>query len=272
MGVLDGSYVKLDRARAHANDLKRRIDPLLKPVSDSIVRDHEGDPPQYVYRVQRLPVMDPEWSAILGDFLTNMRASLDYLAHDLVKLSGGKPGRHSKFPIVGLPKDDTPRNPVRITGVTDEAILDVVESVQPDRDQYFSAGHVANPLYLLNELVNTDKHRLLILVVFALDPMGVALPVEDRANVPHFRISVEPLKIGDPVAWVDTGGRPLDRKFDPRLAFDVRLDETTSGYRILRSVFDVMGMIHYWIESMVIAERFAPILGVERRYSGPLFD
>jgi|BarGraNGADG00212_1021973.scaffolds.fasta_scaffold91279_2 hypothetical protein len=62
MGALDGVYAKLDRARVHAREMKQRLDAGLDPELHEFVREYDGSPSKYVYKIERLPAVDPKWS------------------------------------------------------------------------------------------------------------------------------------------------------------------------------------------------------------------
>ncbi len=265
MGPLEGSYVKLDRARVHAEDLNQRLEVALDPAREFFVRESDGDPSKYVYRVDRLPVVEPEWSAILGDFLTNARASLDYLAHDLVELDNGTATKNTCFPILDPPVNNSQPKAAGIVGVTSPSILDAVESVQPHGDKRWHGVASANPLYLLNKLVNIDKHRLLLAVDVTLNHDGMSWDLPDGGEGPTYRFNLEPLNHGDPVAWFDFAGREADAEFDPHLTLHVRFDPAT-GLRGLLGVPAVMELIYNWVRNQVIAHHFASLLGVRRAY------
>jgi hypothetical protein len=84
---LAGVYAKLDRARHHAAELRLLVARTLDPAGFTFIRDVDGSPNRCVFRAGRVPQVDPELALVLGDFLTNMRAALDYLAWQLVRRS-----------------------------------------------------------------------------------------------------------------------------------------------------------------------------------------
>jgi hypothetical protein len=165
-------------------------------------------------------------------------------------------------------KDGKPQT-ASIAGVTSQSINDAVEAVQPYSGHLFSAPAESHPLYLLNELANADKHRLLLLAVFALQHERMYWSVPDGAESPEPTLNLKPLKEGDPVAWFDFGGVRPYPDFDPHLGLKVCLDAST-GFQGSVPVLNVMGMIDYWVENVVIAHQFAPLLGVRPRFRGPL--
>jgi hypothetical protein len=223
MTVLDGAYAKLDRAAIHLRDMQKRLPPVGEADPKAIVRELDGDPSKYVFRVKRLPVIDPELPLIVGDFLTNLRAALDHMAYALsVHDSGRPPVENIHFPIMRYKttKSGKPK-PLHVAGIKRKSILDALESIQP-RSMANPAGH---PLNVLNELVNTDKHRLLLVAVCAVN-LGTAgwSTKHDRPD-PIFSISLSALKENDPIAWFDFGGFDAEPDFDPHLSLQIRLED-----------------------------------------------
>ncbi len=109
-----------------------------------------------------MPRLSPEWSAIVGDILTNLRAALDHLAWQLLILDGQEPGRSTSFPFaldpanaIIKPRDWKKGDP----GLRRRDLREEVERLQP----YELAGQ-DGLLWWINELCNTDKHRELLIV------------------------------------------------------------------------------------------------------------
>jgi hypothetical protein len=227
MADLSSVYAKLDRAYFHARDLREKLRLALDPHSHRFVAESDGKPSKLVFRVEGIPAIDPEWSLILGDFLTNARAALDYLACQLARLE--RPSctcKRTGFPILRecpLDANGQPRLP-RINGVTNHSVIDAVRAVQP----YTEVENYGHPLeetalYTLNTLVNTDKHRLLLVTVNALhlDKAGWGIP--EGREPPDFRFYMGPLQDHAPVAWFDFGDSEPYPGFDPHLSLTVRL-------------------------------------------------
>lgn len=127
-----------------------------------LVRSDEGVPPSVVFRAHGMPRLSPEWSAIVGDILTNLRAALDHLAWQLLILDGQEPGRSTSFPFaldpanaIIKPRDWKKGDP----GLRRRDLREEVERLQP----YELAGQ-DGLLWWINELCNTDKHRELLIV------------------------------------------------------------------------------------------------------------
>jgi hypothetical protein len=121
-------------------------------------------PPSYVIVQGALPVPPPQIALLAADAVHSMRASLDYLARQLVIASDKEPedkvSPKTSFPIMTT-KPDGKGLPF-IPPSVDKEIRKVVGSVQPYND---GADCRKNPLYILDELANYDKHRLLNVAV-----------------------------------------------------------------------------------------------------------
>lgn len=101
-------------------------------------------------------------SVIAGDVVHNLRASLDYIAHELIRANNGTPTIRTQFPV-SLSEDEFVNEAVtlkRLTGISIKG-LKVISAFQPFRlDPGKEKDH---PLWLLTKLSNMDKHRTLAL-------------------------------------------------------------------------------------------------------------
>jgi len=158
--------VKTERAKVHEHSLQRELSGLFPGGYYVITPEIHDNGHRHVYRAQHPPLADPQWSAIVGDCIHNLRSALDHLAFQLVRLSGREPTTKTQFPI----HDHRPRGkwfshkerlPDIRPGVTRE-IREVLEVVQRYGRQDPPAG-----LRLLKDLDNLDKHRELVVVVGA---------------------------------------------------------------------------------------------------------
>lgn len=115
-----------------------------------------------------------------GDFICNLRASLDHIAWDLASIGNKKRSSEICFPICGKDSPDTQAKIAAATlGIPCRA-LTIVKSVQP---YHCGKAYKSHPLWRLNFLWNADKHRIIALhtadsgVLFEV-PRGV--PFEER--------------------------------------------------------------------------------------------
>ncbi len=182
----------------------------------------------------------PPWpmlSVIVGDVLHNLRSGLDHLAWELVLRAGGKPGRHTKFPIcdtedrwlaevVHKRRSNDRKSPLE--GIEPEgAIWRFVEAVQPYKGAVYAEAMTA-----LRVLSNADKHRQLLISGIFPDPDDFAalLKWDTGAVLREQRIFLgpnRPMKDGDKVAYLNFDpAKPYPNlRVEGELAFDVAFSD-----------------------------------------------
>ena len=227
---LTGLRIKLQRAEHHARALNNAIRPALEAAEASIYREDEKGTSRFCYRIGKVPSVDPQWQGIIGDCLFNLRSAWDHLAWQLVELDGQTPTRFTQFPIYEHETDANGRSrAVDIhPGIRRIDVLDALRQFQPFRDP--------NPwndqLFVVNELCNRDKHRLLLTVVTSIDADTRApwwsLPPEGVSPAHWFNL--QPLMEGDLVARFDFKGAKPPEHFDFHLSLAVVLNETPIGH------------------------------------------
>ena len=157
---------KLQRAACHLRELETTgfqfldgVSQLMLESSNPMVRSVVADPSTNSYLVTlTLPSPPVEISLALGDFLHNLRASLDYLARELVLAAGGQPldgPGGTTFPVLLK----APARELDIRPGTWAGARRLLAEVQPYSDIEKRGNH--HPLALIGELNNRDKHRLL---------------------------------------------------------------------------------------------------------------
>lgn len=157
----------MDRAKQHINALRGETKSFLerdpKPLG---FRTEEtagvGEEVKYaLYAVVRQEP-PPELGLIAGDAIQNIRHALDYLVYELSSPRERKRG-NTQFPIF----DDLSR--FEAMGVPRIKSIEGDERALIERLQPYNAFKVprASPLFILNQLANQDKHRLLLPVAAA---------------------------------------------------------------------------------------------------------
>lgn len=156
---------KIDWAEEHLHRLNDAISsysqsPPYVPVIGAQFENErpDGTTDSYIAvtasRVKPLPESLP---LIVGDFLHNLRASVDYLAWQLVLLSGGIPDQKTDFGIWGEGvRRDKLGDPILIRPKPSNDILTLVDGLQPYKSGNAYATH---PLYIIHDLNRIDKHR-----------------------------------------------------------------------------------------------------------------
>lgn len=155
--AFEGAFLKLERAKAHINEIEQIIDSLSIPSANPIrVRaDIVGN-----YRVDltQLPPQSTLIPIVIGDALHNLRSALDHVWNALDREVTGKAGIHVYFPF----DESRPnlvlrlkRDPVILAYPQIEPI--VLQEMKPYRtdggDLFF---------WSLTKLNKIDKHNLLV--------------------------------------------------------------------------------------------------------------
>lgn len=109
----------------------------------------------YVWRLAVLIPPPPGLGLIFGDWLHNVRASLDNLIDPLIRLAGHTPGKRRSFPIFDKPNSFKAVGKNRISGVREKHFA-MIERLQPypgRNDPTILA------LKAIDSFANIDKHR-----------------------------------------------------------------------------------------------------------------
>ena len=269
--ALEGVYAKLSRARHHAHELQKLVDDIFEEDRHRFIAEEDVVGVR-LYRAVGVPSVSPEISAVLGDFLANMRASLDHLAYQLAMRDGGgslshlDPDAQISFPIHESPM--TPKGRLRrleIPGVSDPQVIEAITEVQP----YVSEREnpAASPLSVLRRLRNIDQHRLLLVVVSVLDSGRMWWGSNDGDPIPRIRVSLLPVMEGEPVAWFDFRGEPPPKDFNPHLELKIRLNHGPRGsLEHEAGLTDLVSMIYSHVEHFVIGMKFSAFFGAGVRH------
>jgi hypothetical protein len=174
MDALVGVHAKLDRADAHYDQLDRAISVFLadsnyhfgieidrnRPYPESLPdheemaqRGYDRFPVRIVYlEIDDYPP-DELWGPVIGDVIHNLRSALDHLAWEIAVPSvRTRMPRGVAFPIFF---EETKAFKDVLKRLRSEFHA-LIESAQP-----FQSGDLHHPLWLLDKLWNTDKHRSL---------------------------------------------------------------------------------------------------------------
>jgi len=168
---LAGATLKIVRAQKHLDSLNEEIGRYVSTKPYRLVANRNGNVRTAKIIVNKSP--PDELGCIVGDCVTNIRASLDYIAWALAaKYSGGNLSERDEksifFPLCKRATDFAGDN--RVTHLKNvcrvpAAAMNVIKSVQP----YQTGYQVLNKISLL---VNYDKHRTLLLCIGGIERTG----------------------------------------------------------------------------------------------------
>lgn len=169
--------LKLQRASQHLKELKAEIDGWVEGDGYSIRIEPDPDPQCREYKIKAnilREITEDPFSLLIGDFLQNARAALDYIAFALGE-AGADDGMlddetalNAGFPIVGdvdregfsgRGGDRFDELAARKIPTVTEAVRAIIERSQP----YYTGGELwaSEPLWHLHELARFDRHRFL---------------------------------------------------------------------------------------------------------------
>lgn len=154
---------KLGRAVEHFEQLKAQIVGWEQGQGYTL-RAVPSPAPFYVLRADiERPIEDEPFPLVLGDFLQNARAALDYLSGELGHAGAGgamseDEARAATFPIARTPELFAQIVAQRLPMIS-ETVRTVLESLQP----YVTGDDLWmwEPLWILHELARVDRHRFL---------------------------------------------------------------------------------------------------------------
>ena len=244
---LAGVDLKLQRAKFYLAHLKNSIAARCDPNRYRFALKRDPESGKHILTAHNVPEVDPQWRLEVGEILFNLRSALDHLPWQLVILGGSEPGEHTSFPIRETPfsekgKLTAPRLDPEITNAQSAQILKALDEIQP---YYGPDGEPADPCYSplwqVNKLNNIDKHRLLLVVLVALDVGQMWWGEKASGGAPDFGLYGDPVTEGSPVAWFDFHGEEPPPEFDPHPALHVRLSEPVVPWVI--SMTDIIGYL-----------------------------
>lgn len=177
---LAGCFAKLERAKTHLNSLDALIGPFLEtePRPYRMFTKVDVEASRYIGRIGIYRQPPLEWSAIIGDYLQNLRSALDHLVWVLVLANGQKPSGNA-FPIFDQPPPKKSSHPERekwkrhVRGVHPGAVR-FIELCQPYNGPDGPSRHA---LAVLRTLSNEDKHRTLVPAFAAIESSPKAFKV-----------------------------------------------------------------------------------------------
>jgi hypothetical protein len=251
---LTASYLlKLERADKHFQTLDDRVNRWLS--KDRYRVTDELDPERGDHVVSLHPDETPEcFSVLISDCIHNMRSALDNLAYDLAVAYTGerltdRQRQKSEFPIFGdKPLSATNRNK-KIGGVHPEAIkviCDLQPHLRPDN------GYASDPLWVLHELENIDKHRTITTVLGQFQMMELPGPFKLVGVVINMGIGplegkTELMRYGSAIPLEPNG----EVEIKPRATLDVAFPKASPANGEL--VRDTLTRIRKYIDAAVVA-------------------
>ena len=166
--LLNGVIAKLSRAKEHAVHIDAALESWrsavreIKQVAPKVDPDGKG----FEMMIPELPPLTPVLPLIVGDYIHNIRSSLDHLIAQLSVQAGHRidETRHLTFPIYNSETIYIRNSRHKLKELVSPNALAAIERAQPYEARKSGDDPTADPLWVLSELDNIDKHRMLVVV------------------------------------------------------------------------------------------------------------
>jgi len=196
--------LKLQRAGQHLKELEGEIDGWVKGDGYSIRIEPDPDPQHREYEIKAYilrEITEDPFSLLIGDFLQNARAALDYIAFALCE-AGAEGGLSDEtalnvgFPVVGDVDREgfSGRGGDRFDQLASQKIPTVTKPVRTaieESQPYYTGGEfwAYEPLWVLHELARFDRHRFLHPAVVHTGEVRLDPAVTRNVRVRDFRFT-----------------------------------------------------------------------------------
>ncbi len=257
--------VKIERAKQHVNDLEIKISAFLERHPYVIVREINAEPgylPFAIYRVGVREDPDPQWGAIAGEILHDLRSSLNILWRAVWHPPSRPADEGSdEFPFYG----DAQKFEARFAKLgrskkpAKQALMDLLRVIKP----YKGGNDVLGLLVYANDL---DKHRLLIPAYTQIERMitRVGTTLWWAAHVPPMYATwawekpICPVEDGT-IVFIGPVAEPGHVDVDPQVSLDITFGEgeAIKGKPLVPTLHKMTEMVESIAESFLRA----PILG-----------
>lgn len=265
-----GHWLRIKRADEHRRGLHDRIAEFIHDQPYGVTYEFRDQRREVSIGVERVNPTDDdkavlEWGIAVGDCIHQLRAALDGLVYALTEATNKPPPperrnplREVSFPIVTDPSAWPEATSRRLWGVPDES-LPVFREVQP----FFTGPEdpKREPLAVLNELWNVDKHRAIPLLAIDLRlPEITHLPPELGIHEVFHRTG--PLVDGQEIMRLGYAEHLTDREVATQLdhhlryTFEVAFDEMPPWIQGRPLIMNTLELFEKAVTAMLI--KFEP--------------
>lgn len=232
---------KIERAEKHIHEFQTEFDAFGKTDPYSIGTEDDPQTGDKVFRVKSVAPIPLVLPIIIGDVLHNLRSALDHLVWHLVEAAGSKPTTQTSFPIFKTATDcrkffkklKTGCQP-KIEGISRTA-MKLIKRTKP-----YKRGN--KELWLIHELNNIDKHRLLIPTMaispyLALEREGKFASVWQRPNIKLVKKGAELFR------WPNAIAEKMDMKTKLAVVIAFGEPKIIKGQPVLELLHQLMHLV-----------------------------
>jgi hypothetical protein len=229
--MISSYRLKLDRARQHFDALDAEYRRFIEDEPHQFVLRFDPQTDEHVIRVQNVKSASERWPVLIGDCIYTFRSALDHIAWQLAATNGRQPPDRTEFPIFldkakyfrtnsdGSPHPASGLFKVRGIGGSAQTIIEGLQSY--NRTDGPPALH---PLWLLQELSNEDKHRVLNVISAYSESSELKIITPPKVVVARRSMNYGPIYEGAELArftLIDLGVHPT-----PMLNVEVEIEGT----------------------------------------------
>jgi hypothetical protein len=269
---LYSARLKIERAKQHIADLQRATQVFFATEPYKIGAKHDPQTRKLICYLVSVEDVPPNITLIAGDAIQTLRSALDQLAYQLFLAGSPQPGasaKHVYFPVFGDATKYKTGKPGKVKGMRQDAIK-AIDAIEPYK------GGKGHQIWVLNELNNADKHRLVFTVGSAFRSIDLGavssrhlqqiieqaraanpaypVPVPPIMHV-HFKTDpmMAPLKAGDEL-YIGLPDEEVNK--DMQFRFDIAISEP--GIIEGKSLIETLNHLANFIDGIVTG--FAPLL------------
>jgi hypothetical protein len=149
---------KIAWAKKNLADLIRESHALLSQDNfhESFTEPHPQKPDHVVYKIRPAKQIPEEWSDMAGTIIDNLRAALDHCIYGLAVAAGCRTPLNAYFPF----SRDSSTFEANLKG----RCADVPKDIYPTLRMFQPYKGGCEPLWALNEICVTNKHKILVTV------------------------------------------------------------------------------------------------------------
>lgn len=181
---LEAAAAKYDRAAEDLGAHHKKSRDFFDGDPYRVVIKFESDTSWHVARVQIVEDPPPSLSVLVGNIAYQLLSAINLLAWELAAREVGrdalqqrKVAQQVQFPIA---KDWADFRSYPVLKLVSDAAVAVFESLQPYKRPHGPAGPKQHHLFLVKELADSDKHRVITASYGAADFTGVRLIRDDE--------------------------------------------------------------------------------------------
>jgi hypothetical protein len=250
---LDGVRAKIERANEHLANLKTE---LQRGLDNGDYGFRAEDDPKVADQVLIFGKAPPElmirYGLIAGDVCHNLRSALDHLAWQLTIFSIRKPTKRTQFPIFSDRVEYAKQSPAMIDGILPK-IAARIERLQPYNTGPLGDPRRTNALWILHEMSNSDKHRVVNIAVLDIPALvvttGEAQPMDFDALARSGVGRVGRVVDGALIKTLPPDSAPPDVRVNIQAPIHVAFDEVGPGLGY--SVVPTLESLIEWVTGAV---------------------